>query len=121
MTLARAHRAIATTWVLLAAPAPAPSPSGSTSTHSATSSGPSAAGARCTITASYSDRYHDYDVYVHSNQPDETVTVIDAAGRTATWHTDSSGYADVYFHAPAAAAGETITVHVVGASCHGTL
>jgi hypothetical protein len=120
-TLAQAQRAIATNWIALAARAAPRGQSGSTSTHSTTSSGGSAAGAECTVTASYSDRYHDYDVYVHSNQPDETATVIDGAGRTATWHTDSSGYADVYFHAPAAAAGETITAHVGGASCHATL
>ena len=98
MTLAQAQRAITSNWVALAARASAPAASGSTSTLSTTSSGPSA-GAQCTVTASYSDRYHDYDVYVHSNQPDETVTVIDAAARTATWHTNSGGYADVYFHA----------------------
>jgi hypothetical protein len=122
MTLAQARRAITTNWVALAAPPSSQAPSSNTSRSStAPASAPSAAGAQCTVTASYSDRYHDYDVYVHSNQPDETVTVIDAAGRTATWHTDSTGYADVYFHAPAAAAGETITAHVVGASCHGTL
>jgi hypothetical protein len=121
MTLAHAQRAIATNWVVLAARASASAPSGSTSTHSTTSSGPPAAGARCTITASYDDPYHDYDVIVHSNQRGDTVTVTDAAGRTATWHTDASGYADVYFHAPAAPAGETITAHVGGASCQSTL
>jgi hypothetical protein len=45
----------------------------------------------------------------------------DIAGRSATWHTDASGYADVCFHAPADVAGETITAHVGGASCHATL
>jgi hypothetical protein len=122
MTLAQAQRAITTNWVALAAPPSSQAPSSSTSRSStAPASAPSAAGAQCTVTASYSDRYRDYDVYVRSNQPDEGVTVIDAAGRTATWHTDSSGDADVYFHAPAAAAGETITARVDGASCHATL
>jgi hypothetical protein len=121
LTLAQAQRAITSNWVFVAARASGPAPSRSTSTHSTTSSEPSAAAAQCTVTASYSDRYNDYDIYVRSNQPDETVTVIDAAGRTATWHTDSSGYADVYFQAPAAAADETITAHVGGASCRATL
>jgi hypothetical protein len=58
---------------------------------------------------------------VHSNQPDDTVIVINAAGRTATWHTDASGYADVYFRAPPDAAGETIAAHVGGSSCQATL
>jgi hypothetical protein len=123
LTLARAQRAITTNWVALATPASAPAPRGpSTSTSSTTrESAPSAARAQCTVTASYSDRYHDYDVYVHSSRPHGTVTVTDQTGRSATWHTDASGYADVYFHAPADAAGETITADVAGASCHATL
>ena len=83
-------------------------------------SAPSSTG-ECSASASYSSRYHDYDVYVHSNQPDMTVTVSDAAGRTASWHTNSSGYADVYFRAPGDAAGERLTAHVGAASCQATL
>ena len=49
------------------------------------------------------------------------MTVTDSSGRRATWHTDSSGYADVYFKAPAGASGETITVQVGSATCHATL
>jgi hypothetical protein len=75
----------------------------------------------CSADASYSDRYGDWDVYVHSGQPDQNVTVTDSSGRRATWHTDSSGYADVYFKAPADASGTTVTVHVGGATCHTTL
>jgi hypothetical protein len=119
MTLAAAQRAIARNWVALAAPALARAPSRTTSTSSSPPS--SAHSAQCTVSASYDDRYHDYNVYVHSNQPDQTVTVTDGAGRTATWHTDSSGYADVYFRAPADAAGETITAHVDVASCQTSL
>ncbi len=75
----------------------------------------------CSASASYSSHYDDYDVYVHSNQPAETVTVTDTAGHSASWHTDSSGYADVYFDAPADSAGEMISVRVGAASCHATL
>lgn len=122
MTLAQAQRAITGNWVTLAAPGSSRAPSSPASTSStAPRSAPSPAGAECTLTASYNDRYHDYDVYVHSNRPDATVTVTDAAGRMATWHTDASGYADVYFQAPSAAAGETVTAHVDGASCRATL
>jgi hypothetical protein len=60
-------------------------------------------------------------VYVNSNQPDETVTVTDTAGHSASWHTNSSGYADVYFHAGSDAAVQTVTAHVGGASCSTTL
>ncbi len=101
-----------------ARPYTAPSrPSRGSSSGSATPS-PSSAGAHCSASTSYSNRYTDYDVYVHSNQPGQTVSVTDAAGRSASYHTDSSGYADVYFRAPASAAGETVTVHAGPATCH---
>ena len=74
--------------------------------------------ATCSVTASYNSSYHDYDVYVHSNQPDQTVTVTGSDGESKSWHTDGGGYADVYFHG---ASGERITVHVGGAVCTGTL
>jgi cardiolipin synthase len=82
---------------------------------------PSSSTAECSASASYSSRYHDYDVYVHSNQPARIVTVTDGAGRSANWHTDSSGYADVYFDAPVGAAGETVTVRVGAATCQAGL
>jgi phosphatidylserine/phosphatidylglycerophosphate/cardiolipin synthase-like enzyme len=83
--------------------------------------GPSTGASGCSASASYSDRYGDWDVYVHSRQSGQKVTVTDSFGRQATWHTDSSGYADVYFKAPADASGETVTVKVGGATCHATL
>jgi hypothetical protein len=109
MSLAQAQNAIATNWVAL--------------THRTTPAIPThpVSGAHCTITASYSSRYHDFDVYVRSNQPEQTVVVTDATGHTARWHTDSDGYADVYLRAPADEAGQTVTAHVGGASCHGPL
>ena len=73
------------------------------------------------MTASYNSTYDDYDVYVHSNQPDQTVTVTDTSGDSKSWHTDSTGYADVYFHAGSGAAGEQITARVGPATCYGTL
>ncbi|MGH2873773.1 MAG: hypothetical protein ACRDL5_15085, partial [Solirubrobacteraceae bacterium] len=54
--------------------------------------------------------------YVHSNQPDAKVTVT-GAGSTATWHTDGSGYADVYVHASASDAGQSIKIRVGAATC----
>ena len=47
--------------------------------------------------------------------------MTDRAGHSASWHTDSSGYADVYLDAPADAAGEMISVRVGAASCQATL
>ncbi len=98
---------------------PSHSSGGSSSGSGSRSSG--SAGAQCSASSSYSRRYGDYDVYVHSNQLGQTVTVTDAAGRSASYHTDSSGYADVYFRAPASAAGETVTVHAGTATCHAEL
>ncbi len=111
MTLAAAQRAIAGNWIALAASRPPPR----------SASAPAAASAQCSIIAAYSSTYHDYDVYVHSNQPDQAVTVTDSAGHTDSWHTNAGGSADVYFHPTGDAAGETVTARVGGASCSTTL
>ncbi|HEV3069352.1 MAG TPA: hypothetical protein VGY50_15975, partial [Streptosporangiaceae bacterium] len=71
-------------------------------------------GAWCTASASYSATYHDYDIYVHSNQPDRTVTASASNGASHSYHTNSSGYADVYLDA---AAGDTVKVTVGAATC----
>ncbi len=112
-TLTRAQHAIAANWIKLAGASSTPG----SGTHTAPASG----GGQCSLTATYSSHYHDYDVYLHSNQPGDTVTVTDSSGRRASWHTDSTGYADVYFKAPASASGETVTVHVGTAACRGAL
>ncbi|HYB25595.1 MAG TPA: phospholipase D-like domain-containing protein [Solirubrobacteraceae bacterium] len=83
--------------------------------------GGSSMSAECSVTASYSSRYDDWDVYVHSNQPDATATVTGSAGATGSYHTDAAGYADIYLKAPASAAGQSISVHVGEATCIGTL
>jgi hypothetical protein len=70
--------------------------------------------------ASYSSTYDDYDVYVHSNEPDQTVTVSDADGYSDTWHTDGTGYAD-HFKAGGYAAGRQITARVGQVTCSATL
>ncbi len=102
ISLAQAQREIVKNWVALA-----PHPSA-----------PKSAGANCRLSASYNGTYHDYDVYVHSNQPDTTVTVTGTGGQSKSWHTDGAGYADVYF---AGTSGEGITAHVGGAACSGRL
>lgn len=117
ISLAQAQREIVTNWTALTARAPAPSP---TPSPARTSASPPQSG-HCTVTASYNSTYDDYDVYVHSNQPDQTVTVTDTSGDSKSWHTDSTGYADVYFHAGNDAAGGQITVRLGPATCYGTL
>lgn len=72
----------------------------------------------CTASASYNARYGDYDVYVHSNQPGDTVTASASNGASHSYRTDSSGYADVYLHA---VAGDTVKVTVGAASCATTV
>ena len=74
-------------------------------------------GAWCTAAASYNSTYHDYDVYVHSNQPDRTVTATASNGASHSYHTNGSGYADVFLRA---AAGNRVTVTVGAASCSTT-
>ena len=71
-------------------------------------------GAWCTASASYSAEYSDYDIYVHSNQPDRTVTATASNGTSGSWYTDSSGYADVYLDA---SPGDTVKVTVGAATC----
>jgi hypothetical protein len=111
LSLARAQREIAANWVSLARRSPpratSPSPPRPAPAHVA----------ECTLTDSYSSRYNDYDIYVRSNQPDQTVTVTDSDGHAATWHTDGSGYADVYFKPGGYAPGRHITARVGEATC----
>jgi hypothetical protein len=115
ISLAQAQREIVTNWVSLAQPSTATTPSGPPPTSAP------AQGAECTLTASYSSSNNDYDVYVHSNQPDQTVTVTDAEGHTDSWHTNGSGYADVYFKSGGYAPGRQITARVGRARCSTTL
>jgi hypothetical protein len=78
------------------------------------SGGGGGTGAWCTASASYSATYGDYDIYVHSNQPDRTVTATASNGASHSWHTDSSGYADVYLDA---GRGDTVKVTAGAATC----
>jgi hypothetical protein len=71
----------------------------------------------CTASASYDATYGDYDIYVHSNQPDKTVTATASNGASQSWHTDSTGYADVYLYADP---GDTVRVAVGAATCSTT-
>jgi hypothetical protein len=109
ISLARAQREIVRNWTVYASRGP-----------TRRSHGPAVI-PKCTVTASYSNRYHDYDVYVHSNQPDRTVTVSDADGHSDTWHTDDAGFADVYFRAGGFAPGRRVTARVGTATCSMTL
>ena len=108
MTLARAQHAIVSDWVALARkPAPtAPKPEPS----------PPRPGGWCSASAKYNTTYNDYDVYVESNEPDQDATVS-GDGKTASYYTNSSGYADVYFYAGPSAAGDSVSVEVGDATC----
>lgn len=115
ITLSQAQREIVNNWTRLAQPSSPSAPPGPAAPSSP------AQGAACTLSATFSSHYNDYDVYVHSNQPDRSVTVTDAYGHSGTWHTDGSGYADVYFKSGAYASGRRITAQVGRARCSGTL
>jgi hypothetical protein len=118
MTLAQAQHAIVSNWVALgpkpapAAPKPKPKPQPKPSA-------PKPSG-WCSANADYNNTYDDYDVYVESNQPDQDATVS-GDGKTASYYTNSSGYADVYFYAGPSAAGNSVSVEVGDATCSTTL
>lgn len=71
----------------------------------------------CRARAAYDASFGDYDVYVHSNQPDRTVTATASNGASHSYHTNGSGYAVVYLRA---SSGDTIRVRVGAASCSTT-
>lgn len=108
--LRTAQREIARNWLTVAAALgiSVPSPQAAQGAGS---------GAHCTATASYNSSYGDWDVYVRSNQPDSPVTAS-SGGYSHSWHTDGSGYADVYLRGPSA--GQTINVTVGSAHCSTT-
>lgn len=113
LSLAKAQQEIVTNWVKLARhglslpqpPKPKPKPSPS---------------AWCSASASWNNQYDNYDVYIHSNQPDRWAAVT-GAGKTAGYDTNGSGYADVYFYASQHDAGDQINVQVGSARCSTTL
>lgn len=118
VSLVTAQHAIVRDWVLV--PQSAETPHGVGSRRPEASSVP-AGPASCSITASYSSYYNDWTVHVSSNQADQAVTVADTAGRAASWHTNSSGYAKVYLKTGRNASGEDITARVGRAICSTTL
>jgi hypothetical protein len=61
--------------------------------------------------------YNDYDVYVHSDEADSSVTATASNGESQSYYTDDTGFADVYLYADP---GDTINVMVGGASCSTT-
>ena len=115
ITLAAAQQAIAANWVALGQEL------GVGQAQAPTSPAPVAPTPGCTVSASYDAKYRDYDIYVHSNQPDRTVEVSASGGATASWHTDSSGYAAVYLHVTGNPAGQRVTATVDSVSCSATL
>ena len=57
---------------------------------------------------------------INSNQPNTDATVM-GDGKTASYYTNNSGYADVYFYASESAAGAQLTITVGPATCYTTL
>lgn len=113
VSLAAAQRAIAADWLTAEArlglgPAPTPQPS---------QPSPPPPSPWCTASASYNAKYQDYDIYVHSNQPYRTVTATASNGATHSFHTDGTGYADVYLDANS---GNNVQVQAGAASCSTT-
>lgn len=122
LPLATAQHEIAINWYAawVAAGRPTPQDFGYGTAPAPSTSPPSRApapAAWCSVTVSFNSSYGDYDVYVHSNQPDKGVTAS-GGGYSHSFYTDSSGYADVYLRGPQS--GQQITVTVGGATCSAT-
>jgi hypothetical protein len=118
ISLRAAQREIARNWLTAAAALGISVPAAGNEPSPGRRPSPTPGGsAWCTATASYSTQYGDWNVYVHSNQPDTTVTAS-GGGYSHRWHTNSSGYADVYLRGPSS--GQTITVAVGSATCSTT-
>lgn len=98
-------------------PATTASPPPASNTQPGQSPGNAAAWCQASASPSNDGYPGDYQVYVHSNQPDTTATAFDT-GDTWSQYTDSSGDADIrlYHTAP----GMTISVTVGAASCSTT-
>jgi cardiolipin synthase len=73
----------------------------------------------CSVSASWDSSYRDWNVYVQG--PAAVDATASADGHSASYHTNSSGYADIYLDAPEAAAGDELKVTAGSASCTGTL
>ena len=97
-------------------PAPA-SPASAAPASAPPAASPAAPAAWCTVSASYNSKYNNYDVYVHSNQPDRTATATASNGKSWSYRTNGSGYADIYLDADP---GNSISVTVGPASCSTT-
>jgi hypothetical protein len=108
---ARSHRAHHIRPAAPNPPSPVPSPTPAPPAPSP------ASGAWCTANAVWNVTYSDYDVYVHSNQPEQDVTASASNGVSMTYYTDNTGYADVYLYADP---GDSITVQVGSATCSAT-
>jgi hypothetical protein len=74
-------------------------------------------GAWCRASAAYNAHYNDYDIYVHSNQPDRLATATASNGASHSFYTNGTGYADIYLYANP---GDTVKVTVGRASCSTT-
>ncbi len=119
VTLAAAQQAIASDWTTAESSLgigqdPASGGGGGNQGSAPAGSGP---GGSCRASASYNASYHDYDVYVHSDQPRTSATASASNGDSASWTTDGSGYADIYLHA---SPGDSITVTVGPDTCSTT-
>jgi hypothetical protein len=97
-------------WVTLPKPKPAPAPSP-----------PAQKAAWCEASAEYSAKYENWEIFVHSNQPDRSAEARDSNGDHWSYETNSEGYADIYLYVHGNADGQHVTVEVGEATCSTTL
>jgi len=80
---------------------------------------PPASKQTCSMSASWDAHYGDWNVYVQG--PADVDATATADGRSDSYYTNSSGYADIYLYAPESAAGDAVRVTAGSATCTGTL
>ncbi len=98
-------------WVNAPKPQPVPSPSPQ----------PERSRAWCEASASYSSQYENWEIFVHSNQPDRSAEARDSNGDHWSYETNSEGYADIYLYVHGNSGGQQVTVEVGQATCSTTL
>jgi hypothetical protein len=105
------------------APAPSPSPAPAPTPSPAPAPSPPApkSSAWCEASAAYSQKYENWEIFVHSNQPHRSAEARDSNGDHWSYETNSEGYADIYLDVHGNPNGQQVTVEVGEATCSTTL
>jgi hypothetical protein len=97
-------------WAIIPKPTPTPAPSP-----------PAKSSAWCEASAEYSSEYDNWEIFVHSNQPDRSAKATASGGGEWSYETNGEGYADIYLYVHGNSSGQRVTVEVGDATCSTTL